>query len=48
MLGTICQLALSATVYGLWRARNEIKHGGQPKIEEQGLKFIFWEIWFMI
>jgi hypothetical protein len=36
-------LVLSSKVYGVWRARNETKYHGQPKIEEQILKMIFWE-----
>jgi hypothetical protein len=35
---------LSSTVYGIWRARNEIKHHDQPKTEEQILKLIFGEV----
>jgi hypothetical protein len=32
-------------VYGIWRAKNAIKHNNrQPKIEEQILKSIFWEV----
>lgn len=41
LLGTIYRLILSSTVYGIWRERNEIKFGGQPKTKEQILKFIF-------
>ncbi|GLT71182.1 hypothetical protein SLA2020_432160 [Shorea laevis] len=40
----LCRLVLSSTVYNLWRARNEIKHCGQPKTEEQLLKAIVWEV----
>jgi hypothetical protein len=40
----LCRLVLSSTVYNLWRARNEIKHHGQPKTEEQILKSVFWEV----
>jgi hypothetical protein len=29
------KLAWSATVYHLWRQRNEIWHGNQPKTEER-------------
>jgi hypothetical protein len=28
----------------LWRARNEIKHNGCPKTEEQVLRSIYWDI----
>jgi hypothetical protein len=34
LMGTICRLILSSAVYWLWRARNELKVGGQPLIEE--------------
>jgi hypothetical protein len=44
LLDVLCRLVLSSTVYHIWRARNEIKHGGQPKTEEQILKVIFWEV----
>jgi hypothetical protein len=40
LLGALCQLVLSATVYGIWRARNNIRF--QRRIEEQILKLIFW------
>jgi hypothetical protein len=48
MLGVTCRLVLSATVYGIWRDRNEIRFGGQPRTEEQILKLIFWEVRFRI
>jgi hypothetical protein len=48
MFGVICQLVLSATVYGLWRDRNEIRFGGHPKTEEHILKLIFWEVRFLV
>jgi hypothetical protein len=48
LLGTICRLILSSTVYSIWREINEIKFGGQPKTEEQILKFIFWEIRYRV
>jgi len=44
MMDVLCRLVLSSIVYGIWRARNEIKHHGQPKTEEQTLKLIFWEV----
>jgi hypothetical protein len=34
LMGTICRLILSYAVYWLWWARNELKVGGQPLIEE--------------
>jgi len=37
-------LILSSTVYGIWRARNEIRHNGHPRTEEQILKAILWEV----
>jgi hypothetical protein len=45
LFGVVCRLVLrSFTVYGLWRARNEVKHGGHPRTDEQILKHIFWEV----
>jgi hypothetical protein len=44
MVGIVYRLILSSTVYDIWRARNEIKHHGQPRTEEQILKSIFWEV----
>jgi hypothetical protein len=44
MMGVLCRLVLSSTVYGIWRARNETKYHGKPKTEEQILKIIFWEV----
>lgn len=44
LLDTLCRLVLSSSIYNLWRARNEIKHSDHPKIEEQILKAIFWEV----
>ncbi|XP_059455969.1 uncharacterized protein LOC132186126 [Corylus avellana] len=40
----ICQLVLGSVVYNLWHTRNELRHDGVPKTEEQLLKQIFWEI----
>jgi hypothetical protein len=42
--GVLCRLALSSVVYHLWKARNEIRHQGRPKTEEQLLRLIYWEI----
>jgi hypothetical protein len=44
MEGILCRLILSSTVYGIWRARNEIRHNGHPRTEEQILKAILWEV----
>jgi hypothetical protein len=44
MLGVLCRLILSSTMYHLWRARNEIKVQGHPKTEEQILRLIFSEV----
>jgi hypothetical protein len=40
----LCRLALGSVVYNIWCTRNEIKHAGHPKSEEQLLKKILWEI----
>jgi hypothetical protein len=44
MFRVVCRLVLSFAVYGLWRARNEVKHASQPLTNEQILKHIFWEV----
>jgi hypothetical protein len=44
MMDVLCRLVLRSTVYGIWRAKNEIKHHGQPKTEESILKLICWEV----
>jgi hypothetical protein len=44
MFGVVCRLVLSSTVQGIWRARNEIKHAGHPRTEEQILKLIIGEV----
>ncbi|XP_059442158.1 uncharacterized protein LOC132174537 [Corylus avellana] len=40
----LCRLVLGSVVYNIWCTRNEIKHAGHPKTEEQLLKKILWEI----
>jgi hypothetical protein len=42
--GVLCRLVLNSAVYHLWRARNEIKHHGHSKTEEQVLRLICWDI----
>jgi hypothetical protein len=37
----LCCLVLGSIVYYLWRTRNELKHAGQPRTEEQPLKKIY-------
>jgi hypothetical protein len=44
MVDVLSRLVLSSTVYNLWRARNEIKYKGQPKIEEHILKVFILEV----
>jgi hypothetical protein len=44
MHGNLCRLVLSSSVYHLWKNRNEIKHGGTPKTEEQILKSVVWDV----
>jgi hypothetical protein len=41
MFGVACRLVLSSTVYGVWRACNEVKHAAHPHTKEQILKYIF-------
>jgi DNA-binding transcriptional regulator/RsmH inhibitor MraZ len=33
-----------STVYNIWKNRNELKHGTQPRVEEQILQRIKWEV----
>jgi hypothetical protein len=44
MWSVLCRLVLNSAVYHLWRARNEIKHHGRPKTEEQVIWLIYWDI----
>jgi hypothetical protein len=44
MMGVLCRLVLSSTIYSLWRARNEINYHGHLKTKEQILKKILWEV----
>jgi hypothetical protein len=38
MVDVLSRLVLSSTVYNLWHTRNEIKHNGHPKTEEQAVQ----------
>lgn len=40
----VCKLSWSATVYHIWRLRNDIRHGSVPKSEEKLLQLISWEV----
>jgi hypothetical protein len=40
--GLICRLVFGSVVYNIWHTRNEIRHDGVPKTEEQLFKHIFW------
>jgi hypothetical protein len=44
MSATLCRLVLCSTVYHLWRNRNDIKHNGISKTEDQLMKLIIWEV----
>jgi len=33
LMGVLCRLILSSTVYGLWRARNKIKFSRHPRTD---------------
>jgi hypothetical protein len=48
VVGVLCRLILIFVVYHIWRARNEIKFHGRPKMKEQILRAIFWEVRFRI
>jgi tryptophan synthase beta subunit len=40
LLAYVCRLAFGATIYHIWRNRNEIRHGGLHKTEVQILQQI--------
>lgn len=39
-----CKLSLGAVVYKIWKQTNVVKHGGQPRSEEQIVKAIICEV----
>jgi hypothetical protein len=39
----ICRLGFGSTIY-MWRNSNEIKHAGHPRIEDQILQQIHYEV----
>jgi len=40
----ICRLCLGATIYHLWRQRNDLFHGNMPRSEEAIIVQIRWEV----
>jgi hypothetical protein len=40
LLASLCRLVFGASIYHIWRTRNEIRHGGSPCTEEQLLQRI--------
>jgi hypothetical protein len=40
LLATLCRLTFGASIYHIWRTRNDIRHGGSPCTEEQLLQKI--------
>ena len=44
MLFILCRLVFGAVVYNLWHTRNELRHAGSPRTEEQILKKVMWEV----
>jgi len=41
---TICRLCLGATIYHLWRHRNDLLHGNTPRSEELLVQQVKWEV----
>jgi hypothetical protein len=41
---TICRLCFGATIYHLWRHRNDLLHGNSPRSEEALIKQVKWEV----
>jgi hypothetical protein len=41
---TICRLCLGATIYHLWRHRNDLLHGNTPCSEELLVQQVKWEV----
>ena len=44
LLFILCRLVFGAVVYNLWHTRNEPRHAGSPRTEEQILKKVMWEV----
>jgi hypothetical protein len=41
---TIFRLCFGATIYQLWRHRNDLLHGNSPRSEEALIKQVKWEV----
>jgi hypothetical protein len=41
---TICRLCFGATIYHLWRHRNDLLHGNTPRSEELLVQQVKWEV----
>jgi hypothetical protein len=41
---TLCKVCLGASIYHLWRQRNDLLHGNVPRTEEQIIAHIPWEV----
>lgn len=41
---TICRLCFGATIYNLWRHRNDLLHGNTPRSEELLVQQVKWEV----
>jgi len=41
---TLCRLCLDASIYHIWRQRNDLLHGNVPRSEEQIIAQIIWEV----
>jgi hypothetical protein len=41
---TLCKVCLGASIYHLWRQRNDLLHGNVPRTKEQIIAHIPWEV----
>jgi hypothetical protein len=44
LMANLCSLCLAASVYHLWKLRNDRCHGNTPRTEEAVVKLIRWEV----
>jgi superfamily II helicase len=44
LMANLCKLCLAASIYHLWKLRNDLCHGNTPRTEEVVVKNIRWEV----
>jgi hypothetical protein len=45
LMANLCKLCLAASIYHLWKLRNDLCHENTPRTEEVVAKNIRWEVW---